>query len=48
MDFLLDNGSVDGVNHLKNYTEDGLPFETGLSVIAELKNIVNNNLSTLN
>jgi hypothetical protein len=37
MEFIIEQGSVDGINHSSEYTEDGFPIETGQEVIALLK-----------
>jgi hypothetical protein len=45
MKYLVQNGSVDGVNHSAEYSEDGFPLETGLAIIKKLENIVNDSIS---
>lgn len=37
MEFLIANGSVDGINHRAEYTEDGFPLSAGVEIINQLK-----------
>ena len=40
MDFLISSGSVDGINHRAEYTEDGFPIKTGMDIAETLQQIV--------
>ena len=38
LDYLVANGSVDGLTTLSAYSEDGFPIAVGLSIIDKLRN----------
>lgn len=40
MEFIINKGSVDGINHLAEYTEDGFPLEVGLKIKDRLESMV--------